>query len=114
MNTDQHVNIEGDLVLVHYRDKPAFYARIEAIDPDIRRDWYQVTLLILTVPSQTVTWILREEYINGGTFTMGGEPIRLEKVERMIREKAPPDSEAPSENKETRTGAKVITLKKKT
>ena len=67
----ERVNREGDLVLVHYEEQPVVYARIQAIEPDIKRDWFQVTLLILTIPHQVVTWILREEYINGGPFTMG-------------------------------------------
>jgi len=41
---------EGDLVLVHVEDRPAFFARIECISPDVKLDWYQVTLLVLQVP----------------------------------------------------------------
>jgi sugar/nucleoside kinase (ribokinase family) len=76
-------NREGDLVLIHYQDKAMAYARIEAIEPDIKKDWYQVTLLFLTIPAQTVTWILREAYIHGELFTMGGQSVRLEKVEKQ-------------------------------
>ena len=79
MTNDEHINLEGDVVLIYYQEKPGVYARIEAIEPDIKKDWYQITLLLLTIPAQTVTWILREEYINGVTFTMGGQPMRLEK-----------------------------------
>ncbi len=71
----------NDLVLVHYEDKPLFFARIEDISPDAKRDWYQVKLLVLQVPVQTVTWILRDAYINGDEYTMGGNRMRLEKVE---------------------------------
>jgi len=80
MTDGRSVNREGDIVLIYYQDKPTVYARIESIEPDIKKGWYQVTLLVLTVPAQVVTWILREEYINGGPFTMGGELVRLEKV----------------------------------
>ena len=75
-------NQAGDVVLIHYQDNPMAYARIEAIEPDMKKDWYQVTLLLLTIPAQTVTWILREAYIQGEPFTMGGQPVRVEKVER--------------------------------
>jgi len=61
------------VVLIYYQDKPAGYARIEAIEPDIKKDWYQITLLLLSIPARTVTWILREEYINGAAFTIGGQ-----------------------------------------
>lgn len=73
-------NLLGSLVLVYYQDRPSTYARIEAIEPDIKKGWYQVTLLLLTVPAQNVTWILREEYIRGESFTMGGQPVKLEPV----------------------------------
>jgi len=73
------INI-GDVVLIYYREKPAFFARIESIEPDIKKDWFRVQLLTLTVPLRTVTWILREEYINGAPFTMEGSPARIEAV----------------------------------
>jgi hypothetical protein len=76
-------NQEGDVVLIHYEDKPMAYARIEAIEPDVKKDWHHVTLLLLTIPLRTVTWILREAYVDGEPFTMGGQPVKLEKVERQ-------------------------------
>ena len=74
------MNRPGDIVLIYYQDKPTVYARIEHIEPDVKRDWYQITLLLLTIPAQTVTWILRDAYINGTSFTMGGQSMRLEAV----------------------------------
>ena len=74
------MSLEGDLVLLHYQNQPALFARIEGIVPDAKKDWYQVTLLLLTVPPHSVTWILREEYINGAEFTMGGVPMKLAPV----------------------------------
>ena len=73
---------QGDVVLIYYQDKPSVYARIESIEPDLKKDWYHVTLLLLTVPAQPVTWILRSAYIAGEAFTMGGVPMRVEAVER--------------------------------
>lgn len=69
-----------DLVLVHIESKPAFYARLEEIVPDVKPGWWQVKLLVLTVPMQIFTWILDESQINGASFTMGGTPIQMEKV----------------------------------
>ena len=71
---------ENDIVLIHYEDTPAGFARIESIEADHKPDWYHVKLLLLQIPLQTVTWILREAYINGGEYTMGGNRMRLEKV----------------------------------
>ena len=105
------MNSEGDVVLVHYQDKPAIYARIEEIQPDIKKDWYQVTLLLLTVPAQTVTWILREEYINGAPFTMGGQPMRLDEVKRISGKTPSKDMGSPERKKGTEKPAKVIPFK---
>jgi len=55
---------EGDIVLIHYQDQPALFARIESIEQDVKKDWFQATLLLLTIPTQTVTWILRREYLS--------------------------------------------------
>jgi hypothetical protein len=71
---------EGDLVLVHVEGKPAFFARIETISPDVKPGWYQVGFLILQVPLVQVTWILRREYVEGASFTMGGRNVILERV----------------------------------
>ncbi len=70
-----------DVVLIYFEDKPLIFARIEDISPDVKKDWYLVKLLMLQVPLQVVTWILREAYINGDEFTMNGKRMRLEKVE---------------------------------
>jgi hypothetical protein len=70
----------GDVVLIHFKEEPSFFARIDSIEPDIKKDWFHVTLLILAIPLTTVTWILREEYLNGAPFTMEGNPLRIEPV----------------------------------
>jgi len=68
---------EGDVVLVYVENQPAFFARIEAITPDVKPGWFQVKMLVLQIPMIVITWILREAYINGDEFTMGGRPIRI-------------------------------------
>lgn len=73
---------EGDVVLIHIKEQPTIYARIEAIEPDIKKGWYRVTLLLLSIPQQVITWILREEYINGAPFTMDGNPIMMQEIKR--------------------------------
>lgn len=70
----------NDVVLIYLEDQPLTFARIEDILPDSKPDWYHVKLLMLQVPLQVVTWILRDVYINGETFTMNGKPMRLERV----------------------------------
>jgi len=74
---------EGDIVLIHFKEQPTIYARIEAIEPDVKKGWYRVTLLLLSIPQQTIAWILREEYINGSPFTMDGIPVMMQEVKKI-------------------------------
>jgi hypothetical protein len=96
----------NDLVLVHLDRKPAFYARINDINPDVKRGWYQVELLVLSLPSQTLTWILEDTHIQGEEFTMGGRPVKLE----LIPPKDLPAPDSPIRD----IKAKVIPLVRKT
>jgi hypothetical protein len=106
---------EGDLVLVHVEDSPAFFARIECIDADVKTDWYRVTLLVLQVPVVEVTWILKQEYINGSSFTMGGKKVLMERVVAPTKQPPPEKERGPETDPgqktstETDTG-KVISL----
>ena len=106
---------ENDLVLIYLEDQPLSFARIEGILADSKPDWYHVKLLLLQVPLQVVTWILRDIYIEGAEFTMKGQRMRFEKVvvpqepqpeEQIANKKVPPD---PPKDKET-DKAKVISL----
>ncbi len=71
---------ESDIVLIHFEDNPLIFARIEDITEDYKPGWNHVKLLLLQVPLQTVTWILRNAYIDGDPFTMDGKKVRLEKI----------------------------------
>ncbi|OQX00920.1 MAG: hypothetical protein BWK80_60985 [Desulfobacteraceae bacterium IS3] len=103
---------ENDIVLIYFEDKPLTYARIEEISPDIKKDWYHVKMLVLQIPPQVVTWILRNAYINGDEFTMDGKRIRMERVACPEEPKNPDMSEEkPQEEKPAVEGtAKVISL----
>ncbi len=69
-----------DIVLIHLEDSPVSFARVEDIQPDHKKDWYQIKLLMLQIPLQVVTWILKDAYINGDDFFMNGKKMRLETV----------------------------------
>ena len=71
---------ENDVVLIYFENQPLSFARIEEILPDNKPDWYHVKLLMLQVPLQVVTWILRDRYIAGDEFTMNGKTMRMERV----------------------------------
>jgi hypothetical protein len=109
---------ENDIVLIYFEDRPLTFARIEGILPDAKPNWYHVELLMLQVPLQVVSWILRDVYIDGEEFTMNGKKKRLELVEKPKPELAPaeapaaPSSEsAPGEDPPPPGQAKVISLK---
>ncbi len=75
--------LPGDVVLVHYQGKPASFARVENVRPHPRPGWFFCDLLVLAVPAQPVTWILERTQIDGVEFTMGGRPVRLEKLPEL-------------------------------
>jgi hypothetical protein len=81
-----------DIVLIHVDNKPGFYARIEELIADVKPGWWQVRLMVFTFPLQVFTWILDESQLDGADFTMGGTPIRMERIvspveqERIQRE----------------------------
>jgi hypothetical protein len=102
---------EKDLVLIHFEDKPLSFARIESIEPDHKPGWYHVALLMLQVPVQVATWILRDSYIDGAPFTMNGKRMRIEKVVSPYTPARAgiPDAVIKAPPKET-NGAKVISF----
>ncbi len=103
---------ENDVVLIYFEEKPAVFARIEHIEPDIKKDWYQVSLLLLTIPTQTVTWILRDSYINGSPFTMEGKPVKLEEVKKIKIEVEKEDQGNSEEKKDQVKTGTIIPFKK--
>ena len=73
----QGTTVEGDIVVVAAK-KPQMlvYARVGTIlrDESRKAEWWHVTLHLLTIPLQTVTWTLRTPQFTGQEiFTMGGE-----------------------------------------
>ena len=107
------MTVEKDLVLIYFEEKPLAFARIESILPDSKKNWYHVKLLLLQIPLQVVTWILRDVYISGAEFTMNGKKMRLEKVESPV-EPETSDLQESTQIKEKAAqndkGAKVISL----
>jgi len=107
----------NDIVLVHFENKPAFFARVERIDPDYKRGWWHVKFFVLALPMQILTWIIDDEQIRGADFTMGGMPVRIEKVEPPIETAAgesPSEAEAPADlTVGPRKQARILALGKK-
>jgi hypothetical protein len=113
---DADMATENDIVLIHFEDQPLSFARIEQILPDSKPDWYHVKLLMLQIPLQVVTWILRERYIMGDEFTMNGNRMRLERI--VCPEPTPDEEDRPQEDPRegparTSEEATIISLKDK-
>ncbi|MHB8765638.1 MAG: hypothetical protein ACYDA8_15070 [Deferrisomatales bacterium] len=87
-----------DVILVHVDGKPAFFARVEAILPDVKRGWRQLKFTVLTVPLQETSWILEPSQIDGEEFTMGGTPLRIER----LPDPAPAEPTEPEESGESK------------
>ncbi len=76
---------KGDIVLVAAKEPPTLiYAVVTAIERDVERkdEWWHVTMSLLTVPPQQLTWTLRTQQMTGvEVFTMGGEERFFKAVE---------------------------------
>ncbi|NIV97636.1 hypothetical protein GWN26_00160 [Candidatus Saccharibacteria bacterium] len=109
--------IEQDLVLIHVEEKPALYARVENITADVKPKWWRVKFLMLTFPPKLVTWIIDDEQIRGADFTMGGTPIRIEKVVVPEEEATPSEKDESSDSdtsqKTDTKRARILSLDKK-
>ena len=103
---------ENDVVLIYLEDQPISFARIEEISPDAKKDWYHVKMLMLQLPLQVATWILRDIYIDGKEFTMGGKRVRLEQVVCPEEPDLPEGKEVP-EKPDPRKVISLVDLKKK-
>ena len=101
--------LENDVVLIYLEEQPMAFARVERILPDSKPNWYHVKLLILQVPLLVVTWILRDVYLDGDTFTMDGKAMRLEKVVCPDDARASGDGDGETVP-ETKKDAKIISL----
>ena len=114
MHPKQDSILEQELVLIHIEEQPAFYARVEKISADVKPKWWRVKFLMLTIPVNVTTWTIDDEQIRGAGFTMGGTPIRIEKVE-VPEESAPrveKEESVKSKDKQIKQ-ARVLSLNKK-
>ncbi len=89
----------NDIVLIYLEDAPMFFARVENILPDAKKDWYHIKLLMLNIPLTVVTWILKDDYINGSEFHMNGQKMKLEKVECPLEDLPIKKIQTPSDKK---------------
>lgn len=75
----------GDIVIIAAKEpRMLTYAVVTNIERDETRkeEWWHVTMQILGIPIQKITWTLRTPQFTGAeTFTMGGEARFIQAVE---------------------------------
>ena len=109
MNKRNKAIIENDLILVYVEKKPAFFARVEKIYPDIKPGWWKIKILILQVPLKVTTWVLDNEQVRGAEFTMSGTPVRIEKI-KVPEENYDINNENSSEPKSSKKSNKAASI----
>ncbi len=111
MSLQREAIAPNDIVLVHIDNKPAFFARVERIDSDYKRNWWHVKFFVLALPMQVITWIIDDEQIRGADFTMGGVPVRVEKVVPPVETSAKePEAETSPNNTAPQKQARILSL----
>ena len=110
----QETTVEGDIVVVAAKNPQMLvYARVGTIlrDQTRKAEWWHVTLHLLTIPLQTVTWTLRTPQFTGQEiFTMGGEGRFIQAVgftEPPAPVSAPSPGEGTTPNKRP-TGLRIV------
>ena len=87
----------NDVILIFQNNTPQMFAIVKEIKPDIKKDWWIITLQPLLIENSegklvpTISWILRTSYLLGADFTMNGIPMFLRvvnttKEENQIKE----------------------------
>ena len=99
----------GEVVLVYIDNEPNFFARIEKIGPDQKKNWWQMSFLILSVPLKSMTWILDDEQMRGQPFTMNSVPMQIKKVETPDVEHFGDDTRA-AESAQRNSGGNIISM----
>ena len=93
----------GEVLLVYMNNEPTFFARVESISPDRKKDWWQLNLLILAQPLKTMTWTLDSDQMRGQTFTIKGVPVEIRRVRA-------PESDEPEKPKPDTADGNVVSL----
>lgn len=100
----------GEVILVYIDNEPGFFARVEKVAPDTKKNWWQMTFLILSVPLKTMTWILDDEQMRGQNFTMNGVPMQIKKVEAPEAEHFREQTRIAKETETRSTGGNIISM----
>jgi hypothetical protein len=105
---------EKDVCMMYVNQFPDCFVRINHMWPDEKKGWWKVNFNRLQIPLVMATWILDENQIRGGEFTMNNVPIRLQLMPIPVIAEEPPKEEPPAKPnhlKAVKTGSsKVMSL----
>lgn len=94
---------EGDIVIIAAKDPQMLtYAVVNKIerDPSRKEEWWHVTMQVLGIPLQKITWTLRTPQFTGEeTFTMGGEGRFIQAIELDVEKPVAPQPQKPTPDK---------------
>jgi len=77
---------EGDIILVGMKQGLSYGVILE-MNPNVKREWWDVQFKLLVIPPVNLTWTLRTPQMCGEIFTMNGEEHFMIAVEMGIPQK---------------------------
>lgn len=77
----------GDIVLVGM-PTGLFYGVVQSIEPNIKKNWYNIRFKLLVVPPVDMTWILRIPQMTGEIFTINGQEHFMIAIDTRPSEKS--------------------------
>jgi hypothetical protein len=83
--------MEG-ISIFYSENRPLFYVYTEDIVADVKPDWWSCTFIALVPEPFRFTLLLREEYLYGKEFTMGGIPKVIKPLKDIDIKSAPTQS----------------------
>jgi hypothetical protein len=96
--------VEGEVILIHLDSSPAYFARVDRIEPDVKDGWWNLEFLLLTLPAERITWVIEESHMAGAQFMIGETLIWIEQIPPL----ASGEKREEENSKPVPTGAKVI------
>lgn len=108
---------QGDVVLIYRDNRLMTFAKVHEITANEKKDWWNVDFISLSLPLPLTkfTWILRMEQLDGEDFTMGGTPMKITSLEKLlnVQDKKTEVIELPKKKQEVKKMGKVIQLRPK-
>jgi len=95
LNTKLEPIVANDVALLIVSGQSQCFARVEQIVEDTAPGWVNVTFTILVVPTKVLRFIVPESALIGGEFSVGGTPMRFEKLARPSAEEIEALSQSP-------------------